>query len=84
MSLIAAINNNTVEFDDYVETTEDGITTAWANVCIKCATEHGIPGEMLSDCASSDTCCCIKGCNRSADFYIDFNDCITTDKEDAE
>ena len=81
MSLIAAINNNTIEFDDYVETTEDGITTAWASVCVPCITRYEIPEAVLSDCPCSDTCG-VKGCSNEADFYIDFNDYVTTDKED--
>lgn len=78
MSLIAGINGKTVEFDDYVETTEDGITTAWASVCVPCITRYEIPEEVLSDCPCYNTCC-VKGCNRTADFYIDFNDYITTE-----
>lgn len=57
----------TVCFDD-VTADEDG--HKWTQVCRYCKNKYSIPDNLLDECGSG--ICGIKGCNREADYYLDF------------
>lgn len=61
--------NGTV-LDDYIVNNEEGLRYAWSQVC----DEHVVNfPESMVDYNSGHGICGVKGCNKEADHYIDFN-----------
>jgi hypothetical protein len=61
-----------VIFDDVVLKGEDGNNT-WSQICCRCKTRHEFKESRFAHMASDETCG-IEGCNRKAEYYIDFKD----------
>jgi len=63
---------NTI-FDDFVpQDTNEFDTDTWTQVCDKCAKEHHLLDSFL-DINSGHGICGVKGCDKEADHYYDFN-----------
>ena len=66
-------------FDDWVEqSNEEYDTNTWSQVCDECAKKHNLLDSYL-DIDSGHAICGVKGCNKEADHYYDFNRKIRKD-----
>lgn len=59
-----------IVFDDFVD--EHG--TCWGNMCPHCHNKYrGILGKRASKGGSGEETCSVKGCDKNASYYVDFN-----------
>jgi hypothetical protein len=58
-------------FDDVVLKSADGLNN-WSQICHRCKVRHNIDEKKLDNFGSGT--CGIEGCNREAEYYIDFED----------
>ena len=62
-----------IVFDDYVDETEE-YGTYWAEMCPHCHNKYrGILGNRADDGGTAGGTCSVKGCEKEANYYVDFN-----------
>lgn len=65
-----------IVFDDFCDDYEDDeeIPFVWVEMCPRCHNKYrGILGNRCDDGGSAQATCSVKGCNNTANYYVDFN-----------
>lgn len=63
----------TIEFDDFCDNTEE-YQSYWVEMCPRCHNKYrGILGKRCDDGMTAQGICSVKGCERDADYYVDFS-----------
>lgn len=63
-----------IVFDDYVNNTEE-YNSYWVEMCPHCHNKYrGILGSRADDRGSAQGICSVKGCENTADYYVDFDE----------
>lgn len=69
--MVYAFNNKQIVFDDYVDNTVE-YNSYWVGMCTHCHGKYkSILGNRADDCGSGF--CSVKGCDKEADYYVDFD-----------
>ena len=66
-----------IVFDDFeVEEQDDGTLSAWAEICPRCKKKYlpFLKSASFDDGSAVGTCC-VSGCWKQADAYVDFDIC---------
>ena len=64
-------NGKKIIFDDFTDERDQDYGGIWVAMCKTCARKyHDILTDKLDDCGSG--WCSVKGCDREADYYVDF------------
>ena len=73
LMIYTAKRGKQIAFDDYVDNTLD-YKSYWAEMCSHCHNKYrGILGHRCSEKGEAVGTCSVKGCEREADYYVDFS-----------
>lgn len=62
-----------IVFDDYTDDTEK-YSTYWVEMCPHCYSKYkDILGSRADDGGTACSTCSVKGCDKEADYYVDFD-----------